>query len=183
MEFDLAKALSKPVFLFRADDESALDPHDPEPEELRILQQKYRDDLRGLDQVREPFQTREGLLARLVKLVLPPPSPRKPNNLPYTSIETLFKGRDDFLKTLRETLGGSNGRAVGVLAHQAIHGLGGVGKTRLAVEYAWRHRADYTALLFVLADTPANLHQNLAELVGPLVLDLKEVADVKEEEP
>ena len=182
MEFDIARALGKPVFLFRADDPSALDRHELEPEELRNLQEQYRDELRQLDQVRESFRTREELLARLAKLDLPPPSLRKPVNLPYTSIGTLFKGRDAFLKALREKLGAAPGRAVGVVARQAIHGLGGVGKTRLAIEYAWQNQADYTALLFVLADTPANLRRTLAELVGPMVLDLKEVQDVKEEE-
>ena len=36
--------------------------------------------------------------------------------------------------------GAAPGRAVGVVARQAIHGLGGVGKTRLAIEYAWQNR-------------------------------------------
>jgi hypothetical protein len=49
------------------------------------------------------------------------------------------------------------GRAVGLTARQAIHGLGGVGKTRLAIEYAWRHASDYTALLFISARSAANL--------------------------
>ena len=182
MEFDIARAFGKPVFLFRADDPSALDRHEPEREELRNLQEQYRDELRQLDQVRDSFKTKEELLARLEKLDLPPPSLRKPVNLPYTSIGTLFKGRDAFMKTLREKLGAAPGWAVGVVARQAIHGLGGVGKTRLAVEYAWRNQAEYTALLFVMADTPANLRRTLAELVGPMVLDLKEVQDVKEEE-
>ena len=154
MEFDIARALGKPVFLFRADDPSALDRHEPEPEELRNLQEQYRDELRQLDQVRESFKTKEELLARLEKLDLPPPSPRKPVNLPYTSIGTLFKGRDAFLKALREKLGAAPGRAVGVVARQAIHGLGGVGKTRLAIEYAWQNQADYTALLFVIGRHP-----------------------------
>src|SRR5512135_1579584 len=42
MEFDIAHALGKPVFVFRADDPSALDRHEPEPEELRNLQEQYR---------------------------------------------------------------------------------------------------------------------------------------------
>lgn len=112
---------------------------------------------------------------------LPPAPSRKPNNLPYTTLGTLFKGREEFLRSLRATLGEAGGRAVGVLAARSIHGLGGVGKTRLAVEYAWRHRDDYTALLFVTADSPANLRRNLAELVGPLVLDLREAQEAKEE--
>ena len=62
------------------------------------------------------------------------------------------------------------GAAAAIIARQAIHGLGGVGKTRLAVEYAWRYQVDYTALLFVFADTPANLRRNLAALVEPLRL-------------
>ena len=48
-----------------------------------------------------------------------------------------------------------------------MHGLGGVGKTRLAVEYAWQHAEQFSAVLFVTADTPATLRQNLAEMTGP----------------
>jgi hypothetical protein len=62
-------------------------------------------------------------------------------------------------------------------ARQAIHGLGGVGKTRLAVEYAWRYQADYTALLFVFADTAANLRRNLAALTEPLRLPQQEAQE------
>jgi tetratricopeptide (TPR) repeat protein len=50
----------------------------------------------------------------------------------------------------------------------AVHGLGGVGKTRAAVEYAWRHADEYTALLFVSAPSTAELRANLANLVGAL---------------
>jgi hypothetical protein len=63
----------------------------------------------------------------------------------------------------------------------AVHGLGGVGKTRLAVEYGWQRQDDYNALLFVVASSPEDLRRNLAALVGPLVLDLEE-QDAKEEE-
>ena len=46
------------------------------------------------------------------------------------------------------------------LTSSAVHGLGGVGKTRLAVELAARFGADYTALLFAVAETPDDLHRN-----------------------
>src|SRR5262249_50536716 len=108
--------LGKPVFLFRADDPAALDPHDPEPEELRKLPSHYRDDLRALDQVRQSFKTKDERLAQLQKLELPPPSPRKPINLPYKTLGTLFKGCEGFLCELRTKLGAGPGRAVGVLA-------------------------------------------------------------------
>lgn len=52
--------------------------------------------------------------------------------------------------------------------------MGGVGKTRAAIEYAWKHANDYRALLFISADTPEALHRNLAALCGPLVLNLPE---------
>jgi hypothetical protein len=52
---------------------------------------------------------------------------------------------------------------------QAIHGLGGVGKTRLGIEHAWRHASDYTALLFVSACSLVELRANLAALCNPLV--------------
>ena len=72
------------------------------------------------------------------------------------------------------------GHATAVVG-KALHGLGGVGKTRLAVEYAWQHADDYSALLFVAAETPQDLRRNLAALAGPLVLNLPESALPEEE--
>ena len=48
------------------------------------------------------------------------------------------------------------------ITSKALYGLGGIGKTRAAVEYAWAHRDEYTALLFVVAETPEALRRNLA---------------------
>ena len=85
------------------------------------------------------------------------------------------------LTRLRETLEQSpSGRATAI-AGKAVHGLGGVGKTRLAVEYAWCHAAEYSALLFVGAESPADLRRNLAALCERNVLDLSEQQATEEE--
>jgi hypothetical protein len=106
----------------------------------------------------------------------------RPIALPFSSLGPLFKGRDEFLQRLRASLrGAADGHATAIVG-KAVHGLGGVGKSRLAIEYAWQHADEYTALLFVAADTPETLARNLAGLCGPAVLDLPE-QHVPEEEP
>ena len=97
--------------------------------------------------------------------------PNKPANLPYPSLGALFKGRDDFLAEIRADFDRAPGRMQAIIARQAIHGLGGIGKTRAAVEYAWRRGEGYTALLFVAAQTPAGFRANLAGLCETLGIE------------
>ena len=103
----------------------------------------------------------------------------KPNNIPLATLGSLFKGREDFLETVRNKLR-HGGHVSAIVGAQAVHGLGGLGKTRAAVEYALRHADEYSALLFVAADRPETLEKSLADLCGPLVLNLPE-QDVKEQ--
>jgi hypothetical protein len=49
-----------------------------------------------------------------------------------------------------------------------------IGKTRAAVEYGLAHQEDYSALLFVVAETPETLRRSLAALAGPEALNLPE---------
>jgi ABC-type multidrug transport system ATPase subunit len=53
-------------------------------------------------------------------------------------------------------------------------GMGGVGKTRLTLEYAWQHCSEYSARLYVKADSPSSLRQNLAELASTLEIATSE---------
>ncbi|HZH95238.1 MAG TPA: tetratricopeptide repeat protein, partial [Flavisolibacter sp.] len=94
----------------------------------------------------------------------------QPINLPYQTIGNDFKGREMFMAELYRELSASTGNAAAV----AVHGLGGMGKTRLAVEYAWQHQNDYTALLFINAGSAELLKTNIAALSGQRALNLPE---------
>ena len=91
------------------------------------------------------------------------------------SIGLFFKGRNEAVLDLRNrflqdhTIPGNT-----AVLRQVIFGLGGIGKTRLAIEYAWEFQESYSALLFTVADTPAQLHRSIAELAVPGVLNLHE---------
>jgi tetratricopeptide (TPR) repeat protein len=98
----------------------------------------------------------------------------KPIALPYPSIGPLFKGRGEFMQRLRESLTRIPG---GQMAIVSLFGLGGVGKTRVAVEYARAHVEEYTAMLFAVAETPEALRRNLAVLAGTLVPQLDTTDD------
>jgi tetratricopeptide (TPR) repeat protein len=91
--------------------------------------------------------------------------------LPFASLGGLFKGRATALEEVRAAL--ISARSVRV-AGGALHGPGGIGKTRLAIEYAWRHAEEYSALLFVRADDAATLKAGIAALTRDSVLDIKE---------
>ena len=84
--------------------------------------------------------------------------PRNPN----------FTGRDKLLESLHESLKGDNpmGRV------QAVYGMGGVGKSQLALEYAYRHREDYGIVWWVQAEDAASASLHLAKLAGRLGIRL-----------
>ena len=106
------------------------------------------------------------------------PRADKPKNLPYASLGSLFKGRDEFLARLRASLQKPGGGKAAIVSG-ALYGMGGVGKTRAAVEYALAHENDYVALLFATGETPASLRANIAALAG--VLRLAEASATEQE--
>src|SRR5215210_1705004 len=97
------------------------------------------------------------------------------HNLPFPPLGKLLKGRSQELQSLADALEEDT-------PNHVIHGLGGIGKTRLAIEYSWCHGRCYRAVLFVLADSPEGLNSGLAALARGDLLNLPERADPAEGE-
>ncbi|MES2657878.1 MAG: FxSxx-COOH system tetratricopeptide repeat protein [Verrucomicrobiota bacterium] len=137
-------------------------------------QQKFLHYLREHDnRISHPFDSTLKLQNLVLREKWPDHSTAQPSNLPGGYIGQLFLGRDEFLKNIHQSLTGT-GHATAITQKSAatgISGLGGIGKTHAAVEYAHRHRGDYTALLFASGDTPEKLNSSLANLCGVLRLD------------
>jgi tetratricopeptide (TPR) repeat protein/transcriptional regulator with XRE-family HTH domain len=80
-----------------------------------------------------------------------------------------FTGREDILAHLHNLLTRPSGCA-SLTCSCAVYGLGGVGKTQLVVEYAYRHRYDYEAVLWVQAETQDALVSSFVALAQLLAL-------------
>jgi hypothetical protein len=55
--------------------------------------------------------------------------------------------------------------------------LGGIGKTQIAIEYAYRSHADYQAVFWVRTDTRENAVADFVAIAGLLALPEKEAQD------
>ena len=190
LEYELGKELGRQVFRFIARDDHVPDQPIEQTDEEAGLQLQHRERLTAGNEpyssgsrttgneLYYEFSTREELRLLLdnVKIHI---TVHKPQNLP--AVGELFKGRDEFLEHLGNALKNKPSHIAVVTAKQAIHGLGGVGKTRAAVEYGRRHRHQYTALLFISAESPEAFRSNLANLCGAMVLNLPEQTALEQE--
>jgi tetratricopeptide (TPR) repeat protein len=83
-----------------------------------------------------------------------------------------FTGRDALLEELHAKL--TNGR----VALTAVRGMGGVGKTQLALEYAYAHAGDFDLVWWLRAEQSATLLEDYAALAEPLGLGTAGEADL-----
>jgi tetratricopeptide (TPR) repeat protein len=144
-------------------------------------------DLVGLDEATAQARLREEIARALRgpgRPTTPPRFPRVPRtpaaattrprfptalppvwNIPFQRNPT-FTGRQQELAALGAALTPGGTAAV----TQVLQGAGGVGKTTLAVEYAYRHRSRFDTIWWVRAEQPATLVSDLAELGAALGL-------------
>ena len=168
-EFFFVRAYKRRLSLYIAAADYRPDREGPPGDDFPELQAAFIGHIKSEGLHYTPFSNRDQLRAQVLKEPWLEERRAKPIVLPYTSLGRLFKGREGFLRRLRESLTRVDGGATAIVS-KALYGMGGIGKTRAAVEYAWASREDYTALLFAQADSPEELRRNLAGLAGPLLL-------------
>ena len=99
----------------------------------------------------------------------PARQPRYPrNNPPIWQVPTrnaVFTGRGEVLDQLHDRLAGTS---MAVVAPMALHGLGGVGKTQVALEYAHRYMADYDVIWWIPAEQGELINGALAPMAQSL---------------
>ena len=97
----------------------------------------------------------------------PRPAAARPaiwGNMPPRNL--VFTGREDLLHRLEQDL---RTGPTAVLPH-ALHGMGGVGKSQLALEYVYRQASHYDIVWWIPAERPTQIAQALVELAQRLRL-------------
>jgi class 3 adenylate cyclase/tetratricopeptide (TPR) repeat protein len=96
------------------------------------------------------------------------PSPVAEHNLPQPN--PTFVGRTAELEALRQALT-ATGRSAITQSRRAISGLGGIGKTQLALAYAYAHLGGYDLIRWLRAEEPAVLAADYTGMAPALGLD------------
>ncbi len=173
-EFLLAQQFGKPTFCFFAGPAMQGSADDRQTRFKAWIEQTGKD--------WNTFDDLGQLAEHVLVLPFPDQPSAKPRSSRFATIGQLFKGRDDELDHLEKALGlQGGGRAAITSKPGALHGLGGVGKTQLAIEFGLAHEDDFSALLFVDGDSMASLRSGLARLANVMHLALPDdaVDDVK----
>src|ERR1700677_2445639 len=97
------------------------------------------------------------------------------NNLPRPPAG-VFVGREGALARLDQGLSGGGS----VVVTQAVYGLGGVGKSELALQHAHARRGGYVLIWWITAEDRSGIEAGLASLAGRICPELAPAATTPE---
>ncbi len=136
----------------------------PNPYFRQRLSELYGKDPEELDLVREQ-ETSSTEKMQVSSDVPTSPVPLPIWTVPYRR-NPFFTGREEVLTHLHTAFEGGNAMAIPL----AISGLGGIGKTQIAIEYAYRYRQHYQAVFWIDASTRGTLSNCFLALAALLNL-------------
>lgn len=102
--------------------------------------------------------------------------PRHFWSVPYNR-SPFFTGRESILQDIHDKLSANKAK----LLTLAISGLGGIGKTLIAIEYAYQHRRDYDEVLWANAENYTTLASGFEQIAGEDLLNLPEQVEQNQE--
>ena len=91
------------------------------------------------------------------------------NNVPFPSNQ-FFVGRDELIKTIHEQF-----KSSGIIA---LTGMGGIGKTRLAIEYFYQYQESFKKVLWTNANSELSLQDGFCEIAKVIKLPVAGDKDV-----
>ncbi|WP_261561969.1 FxSxx-COOH system tetratricopeptide repeat protein [Frankia tisae] len=124
----------------------------------------YASNVEAIDSEIEPESAEK---SRNIATGISPMRPTVWGNVPRRSKN--FAGREELLTELRQRMIGGDQDTASIILH-ALHGMAGVGKTQLAIEYVYRNQNDYDLIWWISADSSVLIRSHLASLAPRLGL-------------
>ena len=157
-----------------------------------LLAQRVYIDLVGLNNEDAQNATIKGVRQERAKPNTPPPFPVSRSVVDHPSFpgdppelwnvpiqrNPFFTGREQIITILHEGL--TKEKAAALSQAPAITGLGGIGKTQIAIEYAYRYRHHYKGLFWVGSETKSEIISGFVNIAKLLNLPNKDDEDKNE---
>ncbi|KAF8461694.1 hypothetical protein BDZ91DRAFT_369807 [Kalaharituber pfeilii] len=90
-----------------------------------------------------------------------------PFNLPDIRRNADFVGREALLEQLKQEI--EKGEAIMDIIQVVLHGMGGMGKTQLAMEYVYRHSGDYSSVFWINAASEQTTKTSFTHIMQRLI--------------